>query len=74
MACSRAPAIAGDQPGAIGLAPGEETRIAEQPIFHHLGIAGAQLARGQGVEAGRVDQHRGGLVEGADQILAGLRC
>ncbi len=50
--------VAGEQGGAIGLAPGEEVRIADQAVFDHLGIAGAQLARGQGGERRRVDQHQ----------------
>ena len=32
------------RPRAIGLAPGEEGRVVDQPIFDDLGIAGAQLA------------------------------
>ena len=55
------------------LAPGEEIRIVDQGAFDDLGIAGADLARRERVEAGRVDQHERGLVEGADEILARRR-
>ena len=36
-------AVAGEQGRAIRLAPGEEVGIADQAVFDHLGIAGAQL-------------------------------
>ena len=42
---------------AVRLAPAEEGRIVDQPVFDHLGISGAQLADGQGIERARVDQH-----------------
>ena len=51
----------------------KKSGVADQAVFDDLGIAGAQLARRQGVEAGGVDQHQRRLVEGADQILAGRR-
>ena len=56
--------------GGIGLAPVEEGRIVDQPVFHHLGIACQQLAPGQGVEHLGVGQHQPRLVEGADHVLA----
>ena len=62
--------VAGEQGRAVRLAPGEEARIADQAVFDHLGIAGAQLARGQGGERIGIDQHQRRRVEGADQILA----
>ena len=34
----------GEDPWPVRLEPGEERGIAEQPVFHHLGIAGAELA------------------------------
>ena len=34
----------------IGLEPVEEGGVAEQAVFRHLGIAGAELARRQRVE------------------------
>ena len=54
----------------VGLQPGEEGGVAEQPVFGDLGVAGAEVALGQRVEQRGVgdDQHR--LVEGADQVLA----
>ena len=65
--------VAVQQPVGIGLAPGEEVGIVDQAIFDHLGIAGAGFAQRQAVEHRRVDQHQAGLVEAADQILAGAR-
>eukprot|EP01136_Pigoraptor_vietnamica_P022416 Opistho-1_new@73549 len=62
--------IAGQQRAAIGFAPGEEIGIVDQPVFHHLGIAGALFAQRERVEQIGVDQHERGLMEGADQILA----
>ena len=48
----------------------KKARIADQPVFHHLGIAGQHLAPRQGVERRGVGQHQARLVEGADQVLA----
>ena len=64
-----APAVA-EHRRPIRFEPGEERRIAEQPVFHHLGIARAELARAQGREHGDVGEHQARLVEGADQVLA----
>ena len=58
--------------GAIGLAPSEKGGIIDQTVFHHLGITGHQLAARQCGEHGRIDQYGDRLMEGADQILAGL--
>src|SRR3546814_16079466 len=44
--------------------------VCSSDLFDHLGIACAELARGQRREGGGVDQDECGLVEGADQILA----
>jgi ElaB/YqjD/DUF883 family membrane-anchored ribosome-binding protein len=63
--------IAGEQRRGIGLAPFEEGEIVDQAVFDDFGIAGAELARRKRVEHLRVDQDHGGLVERADQILAG---
>ena len=65
--------IARQQRGGIGVAPGEEGGIVDQAIFDDFGIAGAGFAQGQAVERRGVDEDQGGLVEAADQILAGLR-
>ena len=65
--------IAGQQCGRIGLAPIEETGVADQAVFHHLGIAGAQVAQRQGLQHLRIDQHQRRLVEGANKVLAGGR-
>ena len=54
----------------IGLAPVEERRVIDEPVFDHLGIAGAKLARRQRVENGGVGDHQARLMEGPDQILA----
>jgi hypothetical protein len=54
----------------ILLEPGEERRIVDEPVFHHLRIARAELALAQGRERGNVGQHQARLVESADQILA----
>src|SRR3546814_1328762 len=64
-------AVAGEQRGAVRLAPGEKDGIVDQAVFDHLGIARAQFARRQGGERRRVDQDDRRLVKGADQILAG---
>ncbi len=63
-------AVAGDQGGAVRLAPREEPGVADQPRLGDLGIAGPQLARRQGGEGGGVGQHCARLVERADQVLA----
>src|SRR3546814_7521627 len=52
---------------AVRLAPGEEIGVVDQAVFDHLGIACAELARGQRREGGGVDQDECGLVEGADR-------
>ncbi len=64
-------AIAVDHRPPVRLEPLEHRAIADHGMLEHLGIAGAQLARGQAVEAAGVGEHQLGLVEGADQILAG---
>ncbi len=38
--------IAEQQRGAVRFAPREEIGVVDQAVFHHLGIAGANLARG----------------------------
>src|SRR5712691_6439727 len=57
----------------VGLKPGEEGRITDETIFDDLGIAGAELARRQGVEQRGVGNHQDRLVEGADEVLAVAR-
>jgi hypothetical protein len=65
--------IAGQQRRAVALEPGEELRLIDQPVLHHLGIAGAQLAWRQGGQHVRVGQHQLRLMEGADEVLAMAR-
>ena len=72
IACSRAGA-AGKDIAPIGLQPGEERGVAEQPVFRDLGVAGAELARRQRVEERGVGEHQDRLMERADQILAVAR-
>ena len=57
----------------MALAPIEETGIGDEAVFRHLGVAGAHLAFGQGVEGGGIGQDQTRLVEGADQVLAQRR-
>ncbi len=45
-------------------------RIAQHAVFQHFGIAGAQLARGQGAKRVEIGQHQRWLVERADEVLA----
>jgi hypothetical protein len=51
----------------------EEAGVAQQAVLHHLGVAGAHLAVGQGVEHAQVAQNEARLMEGADQVLAARR-
>ena len=69
MACSRA-WPAGEQVAPVGVEPFEEVGVAEQAVFHHLGIAGAELALRQRVEQRGVGHHQDRLIERADQVLA----
>ena len=59
-----------------GVSYGEESRIAEQPEFRKLRIAGAKLARRQGVEQCGVGDYEDRLMEGTDEVLAvfGVDC
>ena len=50
--------------------PLEERLVAEQAVFHHLGVASAKLARRQRREHVRISDDEARLVEGADQVLA----
>ncbi len=61
---------AGEQVAPVGLEPGEERGVAEQPVFRHLGIAGAEFALRQRVEQRGVGDHQDRLIERADQVLA----
>ena len=62
--------IALDQIGAVAFQPGEEVRPVDQAVLDHLGVAGQQLALGQGAQGIAVGQHQARLMEGADQVLA----
>ena len=61
---------AGEDVGMVGLEPGEEGLVAEHAIFGDFGVAGAELARRQRVEHGRVGDHQHRLMKGAEQIFA----
>ena len=50
--------------------PGEERRVAEQPVFHDLGVAGAELPRRKRGKRAGVGEHEARLMEGADEVLA----
>ena len=63
-------AAAREDPAPVPLAPGEERRIVDQAVFCDLGIAGAHLARRQGVEKAGVGEDEARLVKGADEVLA----
>src|SRR3546814_17772508 len=65
--------IALDEVGTVRLQPVEEAGVADQAVFHHLGIAVQYLAARQGGENGNIRKHQPRLMEGADQVLA-LRC
>ena len=65
-----APCTAGKDIGVVGLEPGEERLVAERAIFGNFGIAGAELARRQRVEHGRVGDNQHRLVKRAEQVLA----
>ena len=61
---------AGEQVAPVRVEPFEEIGVAEQSVFHHLGVAGAELALRQRVEQRGVGHHQDRLVECADQVLA----
>jgi hypothetical protein len=56
--------------GAVRLQPGEELRVVDRAVLHHLCVAGQQLAPRQGGQRRGVGEHQPRLVEGADQVLA----
>ena len=62
--------VALEYPRPMSFEPIEEGGIAQKTVFHHFGIAGAQLARVQRIKHVGVDQHEARLMEGADQVLA----
>ena len=62
--------IAVHQGGAMTFQPIEEGQIADEAVFHHLGIAGEQLAPRQGGERVQIGQHEARLMEAADEVLA----
>ena len=65
--------VSGHHPAAVGFEPFEQRPVAEQTVFHHLGVAGAQLAGRQRVEQRGVGEYRHGLMKRADQVLAERR-
>ncbi len=48
----------------------KKSGVAEQAVFHHFRIAGAEFALRQSVEQRRVGDHQDRLIERADQVLA----
>ena len=69
IACSRAgpPANTSRQ---LTSSQSKNAGVAEQAVFHHLGIAGAEFALRQRVEQRGVGDHQDRLMERADQVLA----
>ena len=61
---------AGEDVGVIGFEPGEKGFVAEHAIFCDFGVAGAELARRQGVEHRRIGDHKHRLMERAEQVLS----
>ena len=49
----------------------EKRGVGDDAVLEHLGEAGAQFRAGEGLEHERIDDHRAGLVEGANEVLAG---
>ncbi len=64
---------AGEHRAPVAFEPSEEVAVADQAVFGHLGVAGAELARAQRVEDAGVGEHQRRLVEGADEVLAERR-
>ena len=62
--------VAFDDGEAVVLKPMKERGIVDQPVFHHLGITGQQLAFGQGPQHPSIGQHQARLMEAAHQVLA----
>ncbi len=62
--------IARQQRIQVGFQPGEESRVADQSVFDHLGETGGQLAVRECVQRCRVGDHAARLVERADHVLA----
>ena len=63
--------VSGKKSGGVDFEPAEESGILDQRIFDDFGIAGAHVPVGESGEDGGVDQHQRGLVESADEVLAG---
>ena len=61
---------AGEDLAPIGLEPGKEGGVANQPVFGDLGIAGAELAHRQRIEQRRVGHDQDRLVKRANEVLA----
>ena len=63
--------LAGDEIVHAPLEPSEEARVGDHTVLDHLGKAGAELAFGQRAQHTHVRHHGAGLVERADEVLAG---
>ncbi|MDT4855975.1 hypothetical protein FQZ97_903490 [compost metagenome] len=54
----------------IALDPGKVPGVGDGAVLDHLGHARGQFARGQRAQRVDIGDHRVGLVEGADHVLA----
>ena len=62
--------VASRQRRTVRFEPCEIVRVAQQPVFDDLAIAGQKIARRHCVEHLDIGQHQTGLMERADQVLA----
>ena len=60
--------------GIGGLDQVEDRGVGDEAALDDLAQAGDEVGPRQGAQQVEVAQHAGGLVEGADQVLAGARC
>src|SRR5439155_13552861 len=59
-----------DDTCAMAFQPVEKNRVGDEPVFHHLGIAGEKCAPRQGLERVEIGQNQSRLMETADKVLA----
>src|SRR5262245_24400039 len=59
--------VAGQKRAAVLLQPVKEGSVAEQAVFHDLGVTGFELSRIERVEHVDIDQHETRLMECADK-------
>ena len=65
--------VAPQQLGQVTLQALEKRGVVNDAVFDDLGEAGAKLAPGQAGQRIQIAQHQARLVEGADEVLAGLQ-